>query len=179
MSAGRRTTGTNQTWGTPRKYVDAVRAVFGGDIQLDPCSNEFSIVRARVEYRLPDNDGLKDSWGFSSIYCNPPYGRDSSRRTSIRDWLKRCSEAHDAGSEVLALIPVASNTGHWKNYVFGCATSVCFLGDTRLKFLLDGKEQGKGASMACAMVYWGNNPDKFDSIFRCFGTVLRLQEDES
>ena len=174
MSAGRRTTGTSQTWGTPRKYVNAVKSLFGGTIGLDPCSNEFSIVCAEVEYRLPANDGLKDSWRYPTIYCNPPYGRDPIRRTSILHWLKRCAEAREAGSEVLALVPVATNTRHWKEYVLGVATGVCFLGDTRLKFLLNGKEEGKGASMACAVVYWGSDYDRFEGIFKPFGFVVRV-----
>ncbi len=40
MSAGRKINTNSQTWGTPQKYVDAVKQVFGGYIELDPGSNE-------------------------------------------------------------------------------------------------------------------------------------------
>jgi hypothetical protein len=43
-------------------------------IDLDPCSNDTSIVGARVEYKVPQNDGLQDSWDFPSIFVNPPFG---------------------------------------------------------------------------------------------------------
>ena len=130
---------------------------FGGHIDLDPCSNKYSIVHAKTEYRLPHRDGLHESWDFRTVYVNPPYGIDKERGTSIKTWLRRCAAAHrDFQSEVLALVPVATNTGHWKNYVFGHAAGVCFLYDTRLKFLVNGNNGGEGAPMSCAMIYWGN-----------------------
>ena len=56
MTAGRKIRTLSQDWGTPEKYVKAVREFFGGKIDLDPCSNECSIVNAQVEYRLPAHD---------------------------------------------------------------------------------------------------------------------------
>lgn len=177
MSAGRKVRTQSQHWGTPEKYVRAVKDIFGGSIGLDPCSNEFSIVGAAVEYRLPAQDGLKESWDAPTIFVNPPYGLDHERGTAIRHWLQRCHLAHEQyGSEVLALVPVATNTGHWKKHVFGVATAVCFLYDTRLRFLVDGTDGGKGAPMSCAMVYWGRNYRRFFEVFRQFGAVLTLGE---
>lgn len=177
MSAGRKINSQSQDWGTPEKYVEAVKEFFGGAIDLDPCSNEFSIVKARVEYRLPKHNGLKDSWNFERIYVNPPYGLDRKRGTGIKNWLYRCAYAHKTyGSEILALVPVATNTGHWKKYVFGCARSICFLADTRLKFLVNGENGGKGAPMACAMIYWGTDHERFSDVFSKCGAVLSLEE---
>jgi hypothetical protein len=176
MTAGRRINSLSQHWCTPRKYVDAVRRVFDGHISLDPCSNEWSIVNAETEYRLPQHDGLQETWEFATIYVNPPYGADRQRRTTIRHWLSKCVEAHKRfGSEVLALIPVAANTGHWKRCVWGKATAACFLYDTRLRFLVDGRDEGKGAPMACAMVYWGAGFERFAEVFMQFGAVVDLR----
>lgn len=176
MSAGRTLNTLSQHWGTPLKYVNAVREFFGGPIDLDPCSNKYSIVNATTEYRLPSHDGLRESWNFPTIYVNPPYGIDKERGTSIKKWLHRCAAAHEThGSEVLALVPVATNTRHWKNYVFAKATAICFLYDTRLKFLINGENGGKGAPMSCAMVYWGRHFDKFLSVFAKFGAVVDLR----
>ena len=131
MTAGRKINTVSQEWGTPEKYVSAVREFFGGHINLDPCSNEYSIVHAKVEYRLPIHDGLRESWDSPTIYVNPPYGIDKERGTSIKDWLWKCATAHrEFHSEVLALVPVATNTGHWKKFVFGKAAGVCFLSRT-------------------------------------------------
>ncbi len=176
MTAGRTVNSQNQEWGTPEKYVKAVKSVFGGEIDLDPCSNQYSITRAKVEYVLPENDGLKKSWDFKRIFVNPPYGADRERGTNIKNWLDRCAEANNNyGSEVLALVPVATNTGHWKKFVWGKATGVCFLYDTRLRFLVNGKNEGKGAPMACAMIYWGDNYERFFDVFLEFGAVLDLR----
>jgi hypothetical protein len=176
MTAGRTLNTLSQEWGTPEKYVNAVRDFFGGSIDLDPCSNEYSIVNAKMEYRLPKHDGLRESWNFPSIYVNPPYGIDKEHGTSIKKWLYKCAAAYkEHKSEVLALVPVATNTGHWKNYVFGSATGVCFLYDTRLKFLVNGENGGKGAPMSCAMIYWGKDFDKFLASFRRFGAVVDLR----
>lgn len=176
MSAGRNINTLSLDWGTPEKYVAAVKRVLGGEIDLDPCSNKYSVVGAGVEYCLPKQDGLKESWNFPKIFVNPPYGIDQERGTSIKNWLYRCATARSHyNSEVLALVPVATNTGHWKKYVFGCAAAVCFLYDTRLRFLIAGRDEGKGAPMSCAMVYWGEKFDNFFDVFIHHGAVIDLR----
>lgn len=176
MTAGRKVITDNKDWCTPPKYVDAITEFFGGTIHLDPCSNRYSIVNAKVEYSLPKHDGLRESWDYPTIYVNPPYGIDHKHGTAIRDWLRRCEEAHRLhGSEVIALVPVATNTGHWKKYVYGKATAICFLYDTRLRFLVNGKHGGKGAPMSCALIYWGKNYQRFFDYFLRFGAVVNIE----
>lgn len=176
MSAGRSVNSQSQSWGTPIKHVNAIKKFFGGSIALGPCSNEYSLVYAVKEYSLPKNDGLKENWDYPTIYVNPPYGSDRERGTTIKNWLAKCALAHNQyGSEILALIPVATNTGHWKQSVFGQARAICFLYDTRLKFLENGNDTGKGAPMSCAMIYWGNNYDKFYEFFLDFGAVVDIE----
>lgn len=176
MTAGRKVVGLSQHWGTPQKYVDVVRVFFGGTIDLDPCSNEYSLVNARVEYLLPERDGLNETWDFPTIYVNPPYGSDPARGTRISHWLARCEKANRVhGSEVLALVPVATNTGHWEKYVYGRAACICFLYDTRLRFLVNGRDEGKGAPMSCAMIYWGNHAGRFVETMGRFGAPVNIQ----
>ena len=177
MTAGRSNVHSlSQGWCTPPKYVRAIHDFFGGSVALDPCSNRHSIVGAAVEYSLPAADGLVESWVYPTIFVNPPYGRDRETRTTIRDWLRRCAESNARhGAEVLALVPVATNTRHWKAFVFGAATAVSFLYDTRLRFLENGKDEGKGAPMSCAMVYWGERYERFETTFLCFGAVVDLR----
>lgn len=175
MSAGRKINPQNQNWGTPINYVQAVTKFYEGRIDLDPCSNEYSVVNAAVEYRLPAQDGLKESWNYKNIYVNPPYGADRERGTRIIDWMARCAMTHSRfGSEVLSLVPVATNTLHWKLHVFPVASCIAFLYDTRLKFLEAGRDCGKGAPMSCAMVYWGAKTYRFKEVFSSFGAVVDL-----
>ena len=175
MSAGRKLYTENKSWCTPTKYVNVVKEFFGGTISLDPCSNNYSIVNAEKELMLPFNDGLLEIWNYPTIYVNPPYGLDRERGTSIKQWIEKCVDAYtNYNSEVLALIPVATNTNHWKKYIFGKATAICFLSDTRLKFIIEGNENNKGAPMACAMIYWGNNYDNFYKLFFNYGAVVNI-----
>ncbi len=182
MSAGRTVNSQSQSWGSPKKYVDAIKEFFDGVISLDPCSNEHSIVNAQVEFMLPDHDGLHEEWNYPAIYMNPPYGADRERGTTIKHWLAKCALSYkEYNAEILALVPVATNTSHWKCSVFGVAKAICFLYDTRLKFLENGNGGGKGAPMACAMIYWGKNYEKFHEKFINYGAVVdisNLQNEE-
>ena len=83
MTAGRQSISETKDWCTPPQIIASVREVFDGVIGLDPCSNSFSLVGAEKEYRLPENDGLRDPWDASTIYVNPPYGSDRHRGTRI------------------------------------------------------------------------------------------------
>jgi hypothetical protein len=174
MISGRNAISTEKSWNTPLEYVEKVKIFFGGEIDLDPCTNEHSFVSAKTEYILP-KDGLVESWDFKRIYINPPYGIDKERKTSIKDWLLRCSQANeDHGSEVVALIPVAPNTKHWQNNIFMFASSICFLKVPRLKFCMLGDGNSKGAPMACCLVYWGERKERFSEVFSGFGKVVNL-----
>lgn len=171
MTAGRSVTTKSVCWGTPQEYLDSVRSVLG-EVTLDPCSNEWSIVNAAVEYKLPENNGLLDSWEYDTIFVNPPYGRCKESKTSIKNWIQRCSDSAAQGSEVLALVPVATNTSHWKDIVFKTASAICFLSAPRVKFLENGVPSEKGAPMACAMVYWGAYPENFKAEFDKHGHTI-------
>lgn len=174
--AGRSVHSQSQDWCTPPQYVAAVKKVFGGEIELDPCSNSESVVKANCEFKLPETDGLAQEWNYLTIYVNPPYGSDRVRGTTIRNWLAKCAFSRVAyGSQIIALVPVATNTSHWKKYIFGSADAVCFLYDTRLRFLVNGNVDNKGAPMACAMIYWGDNLTTFENVFNEFGAVVNLQ----
>lgn len=93
MGAGRKINTMSQSWGTPRKYVDAVKAVFDGVIDLDPYSNEHSIVNAKHGFRLPEHDGLCESRKYKTIFVNPPHGKIKETDTTIKDWLCKCVTA--------------------------------------------------------------------------------------
>lgn len=178
MTAGRNNITNNKEWCTPQKYVEAIKNFWEKEgICLDPCSNNYSIVKANVEYILPLNDGLKEEWNFKTIFVNPPYGRDKEKGTTIKDWLRKCNEARKLyNSQIIALIPVATNTSHWKEFVFGCANAICFLYDTRLKFMENGIESKKGAPMACCLVYYGNEIDRFKKCFEKYGAVINIKQ---
>lgn len=173
MSAGRINNSKNKSWNTPPKYINLINEFFGV-VELDPCSNKYSLVNANTKYTLPTN-GLKENWNYNTIFVNPPYGRDIENKTSIYDWVFKGLEAHkNYNSEILYLIPTATNTKHFKDLIFKKACGICFLADTRLKFWQEGKEDKKGAPMACSMIYFGNNYNKFESIFSNSGKCFKI-----
>lgn len=172
MSAGRKRISEKKDWNTPPKYIKAVYDFFG-EVDLDPCSNELSIVNAKTEFILPI-DGLKEEWDYKRIFMNPPYGRDMAMKTTIKNWIIKANEAYINGSEVLALIPVATSSSHFKEIIFKEANSICFLGDTRLKFMVDGELSKMGAPMSCCIVYWGKDYDKFENIFSEYGKCVKI-----
>jgi len=172
MTAGRKNTDNKQDWNTPSKYVSVISQFFNNSICLDPCSNNQSIVDAKRKIMLPE-DGLKAVWNYPTIYINPPYGRNAKDKTTIKTWIKKAWETHNNyGSEILMLIPVATNTSHWKQFIFGKA-KICFLADTRLVFRINGKEDNKGSPMACSMIYYGVRNRCFYNVFSVFGYVCQ------
>ena len=175
MTAGRSQNSLSQDWCTPTKYVKAINDFYNNNIDLDPCSNYDSIVKSTIKYTYPYQDGLKESWNYKNIFVNPPYGRNKYNKTTIKDWIKKCYESSiKYNSEVLALIPVATNTSHWKEYIFKKANAICFINDTRLKFRINGNENNKGCPVACCMVYWGNNFNKFNEVFKEYGAIVKI-----
>lgn len=73
--AGHIATSDSADWCTPPEILEAVREVFSGEIELDPCSNGSSQVGAKRVYTLPEHDGLIEPWDAKTIFVNPPYGR--------------------------------------------------------------------------------------------------------
>jgi len=175
MTAGRESVSLQKSWCTPEPLVTKIHNFFNNKLDLDPCSNPYSLIKANKKFSLPKTDGLKQEWKFKSIFVNPPYGNDKERKTTIKNWLAKCHYSnYKFASEVIALIPVATNTSHWKEFIYGEAKSICFLYDTRLKFNINGKVDTKGAPMSCCLIYWGRNFLKFDNIFSSSGAVVDI-----
>lgn len=172
MSAGRKNNSDKKDWNTPPKYVEPIREFFGGKIDFDPCSNEHSLVDASVNVVYPFQDGLKEDWNYKKIFVNPPYGRSDG--TSLYSWFSKAVQEYNHEKEIIFLVPVATNTKHFKDIIFTQFTSVCFLADTRLRFYNEGIEDKKGAPMACCLCYIGNRFNEFEAEFSKFGKVMKI-----
>lgn len=91
-----------QAWLTPACVIEPIRALFGGRIGLDPCTEPDNPLRAERFYALPQ-DGCALPWDADSVYCNPPYG-------AVRGpWVDRCIR-EGARTRVVLLIPSATDT---------------------------------------------------------------------
>ena len=171
----------SQHWNTPIHIVNAVRDVFYGEIDLDPCDNEYSITKPTVSFQLPVNDGLKNSWGNVSdfiqkpinVFCNPPFGR-SDDGTSIADWVAKCwfESQSEKVKSVILLLPASTETVFWHEYIWATADAICFI-KGRVAFPLEGKKSGFSPK-GTAIVYWGDDVATFVRGFGGLGRSIRL-----
>lgn len=109
---------------TPAYALEPIRAVLGGVIGLDPCTEEDNPTGALKFYALPV-DGLEQDWGAPSVFCNPPYGEARTR------WVERCIES-GRGAPTVLLIPAHTETQTVQKALRAC-DSVCFV-QARLRF---------------------------------------------
>ncbi len=161
---------TNE-WYTPERYVEAVREVLGGRIALDPATSKEAneVVGAERHHTIFD-DGLAQSWNAATLFLNPPYGLINGKSQS-GVWAQRLISEYNAGNVREAILLVNSSTSEgWFQPLF--QYPICFTSH-RIRFNgQDGK--GKAPTKGNAFVYFGNNPDRFASVFeaRNIGTVL-------
>lgn len=164
-------------YNTPESLLVPVRKVFGGTIDLDPCSNETSTVRARVEYRLPVNDGLLDPWDGPNIFVNPPFGAGhlGGLISGIEDWVRRCASVGDEpGKSVLLLCPAWTDVTWWHDIVWKRFRLACFLRG-RVEYLLKGFRPEYGPPMGSAMVLFSRQIaviERFHDEFGPLGHVV-------
>lgn len=88
---------------TPAHVLAHVIQDLGGMIDLDPCTFPDNPTGARKIYTA-DDDGLSRTWGFGSVFCNPPYGK------AREPWVWKCIEAGAVGQRVILLVPAATDT---------------------------------------------------------------------
>jgi hypothetical protein len=161
--AGAIISSTSRDWNTPSWLVEAVLQTFDPEgIDLDPCSNEHSLVPAKVRICLP-MDGLAVEWDYyNTVFINPPYGRDQERGTSISDWTEKASNAEKAAC--IVVIPASVDTKHWHEFVFPKAKSICFI-EGRVKFGMKGNYSSPTTGPTAAILF---NPQgkMFNPAFR-------------
>lgn len=108
----------HEAWTTPPELLEALYNVVGGQFELDPCSpvrkGPRTPVRARLRYVAAD-DALTLPWKASTVFMNPPYGRQ------LRAWVAkaRLEVADGRAGVVFALLPARCDTGWWHQHVAG------------------------------------------------------------
>jgi site-specific DNA-methyltransferase (adenine-specific) len=111
-------TGKFIEYGTPRKLYDELNEEF--HFVLDPCTTANNPLRTPYYYTIVE-DGLKQSWnvdnndngGGSSVYVNPPYGKN------ITDWVKKASdESARHNITIVMLLPARTDTRFFHDYIY-------------------------------------------------------------
>jgi hypothetical protein len=161
---------TNE-WRTPVRYVDVLREVFEGRIELDPASSTKGneVVGAERYYTISD-DGLAQPWNADTLFLNPPYGKLIGK-SHAGVWAQRLISEYTSGNVRQAILLVTACTSErWFQPLF--QYPLCFT-NHRIPFNgVDGK--GKAPTKGSAFVYFGTNPERFASIFSAhnIGTVV-------
>lgn len=149
-------------WYTPREYIEAAHLVMGR-IDIDPASSEIAnkTVNASVYYSK-NNSGLDKVWA-GNIWMNPPYSSDLIGK--FCDKLKtECSEGRIKNA--IILVNNATETNWFYTLANICSAVVFTKG--RVKFL--DPDGNPGAPLqGQAILYYGDNPEKFLKEFYRFG----------
>lgn len=112
----------SQTWNTPKSLYDPLNNVWKFERDV-ACLKESALCSL---FFTPDDNGLEQTWGHYTCWCNPPYD-------NIKGWAEKCYTSFTEGSTVVMLIPSRTDTIAFHSYIFGKATAICFI-KGRLKF---------------------------------------------
>lgn len=151
-------------WQTPDWFLDKVRTVFGGEIELDPCTFDDNPTEAARFYTTGD-DGLVQYWEADNAFVNPPYGRGY-----MVPWADKIVASAESVIEIIALTRGDTSTAWARTLIRNC-DAVCF--PKRIKF--------KGASgspnFANLIFYFGYHAENFETVFKDLGPVLTTEVD--
>lgn len=157
----------NNEWYTPAEYIEAARNAMGS-IDTDPASNDIAnkIVKAEKYYTIETN-GLAHDW-TGNVWMNPPYSSDL-----ISKFVEKLKEQRVNYNQAIILVNNATET-QWFYEIVKIASAVCFP-KSRVKFYMpDGKT---GAPLqGQAVLYVGNNTEKFISAFVGIGWTAKITE---
>lgn len=157
-------------WYTPPQYVAAAREVMGGEIDLDPASNDLAnqIIHAARFYDKAQN-GLLQTWEAERLWLNPPYCK-SGAVSNQELWTHKLIAEYQAGriQQAILLINAATET-RWFQRLYDFP--ICFVkGRIRFRSPADIKT---GSTIGSAFVYFGCNIQQFISVFSRFGAVIQ------
>ena len=111
-------------WATPQDFFDKLNDEF--HFTLDPCADEFN--HKCQKYFTEQQNGLIQDWSGETVFCNPPYGRETQH------WVQKCfSEVYSGNCPcAVMLIPARTDTRWFHKYIYKKAEIRFIKG--RLKF---------------------------------------------
>lgn len=94
-------------WETPQDFFDRLDALY--HFTLDAAATPENAKCSR--YFTAADNGLAQSWGGETVWCNPPYGRE------IQKWVRKgYEEAKKPGTVVVMLLPARTDTAWFHEY---------------------------------------------------------------
>ena len=156
----------NNEWYTPPRFIELAREAMGG-IDTDPATSEIAnrVVQADTIYTA-DDDGRDKPWN-GRVWMNPPYAQPL-----IADFSEAVASKYESGEieQACILVNNATETA-WFQRMLQAASAVCFP-RSRIRFV-DPEGNPSGAPLqGQAVLYLGNEPETFASVFSEKGAVL-------
>jgi hypothetical protein len=161
---------TSNKWNTPLHIVEAVRCVFAGTIDLDPCSDEDAqrVVLASKHYTSLDNGLDRAKVWTGKVFVNPPYGMVDGSVGMQEAFMDRALEEHRLGNITECVILVKGAIGYkWFGKVL--QSPHCMLTE-KLRYENHGLP-GCVAPFGSVVMYLGPNTTKFVEVFGALGHV--------
>jgi hypothetical protein len=162
---------SSNEWYTPSKYIEAAREVMGS-IDLDPASCEEAnrTVKATRYYSKEEN-GLLLPW-YGCVWLNPPYGKVSSGRSNLYNFIQKLVDHYRAGDIEQAITLTTAGTGT-KWFQLLEPYLVCFPRG-RIRFHRN-LAIGPATSniLGSCFAYLGPHEQKFTEVFSVFGPVWK------
>lgn len=141
-----------QTFNTPEVVLKALESL--GPIGLDPCSNETSIVNARVSWTVVENGLGLISWEHTAagalIYVNPPFNE-------LPEWVRRIIAEAAHGAEIVLCAPARVDTQWFAACLEAGGTAALWKG--RITF----RGAANSAPFPLALIYFGPRVQIFRS----------------
>ena len=138
--------GSGRHWATPPELFAKLNIEFNFD--LDPCATSKSAKCAKFYDEAAD--GLAKDWGASTVFMNPPYGKE------IRAWIKKAVEASRGGALVVGLLPAETDSDWFHDHILANKAEVRFL-RKRPRFLVymeDGSVKWASPFRPSIVVVW-------------------------
>jgi phage N-6-adenine-methyltransferase len=141
---------TSDDWSTPPEIVQELAKEFG-EFTLDPCCRPETA--KATQYYTKADDGLSQRW-HGRVWLNPPYSNPGP-------WLKKAIDSVGQEADlVVALLPAATDTRWFHDYVLGVASEVRFR-KGRIKFIgWMGTPIGSPKSGSVIAIYRGSEEEK-------------------
>ena len=138
-----------------------------GSIDLDPASCDVAnhVVQATKIYTV-EQDGLAQKW-CGNVWLNPPYASGI-----ISKFVDKIAESKNEINQAIILVNNATET-KWFNKLISIASAVVFP-KNRIKFYM-GDGRIANPLQGQALIYVGDNPQRFLDVFSNYGWGATLQ----
>ena len=132
---------TNE-WATPQWFFDELCAEF--NFTLDPASTRENA--KCIKHYTVDEDGLSQDWSGETVFCNPPYGRETKK------WVEKAYFESKKGVTTVLLLPCRPDVSYFHDYILPFAEVRFIRG--RLKF---GGSKNSAPFPSMVAIFRGNN----------------------